>query len=382
MESAPTNDGVRPQSLAGDNINSSTNNRKERKTTMKKKIIALLLAIALVLTLAACGGGGGGQTTPAASEDGDLTFAIIPKSAGNPYNERKASGFVAAAESMGINAIVQYPEDTTAEAQIMVINNLIAQGVDGIAVAANDPYALESTLQSARDQGIIVVTLDSDARGSQMFINQAGVFEVAQALVDSVYDMTGGAGQFAVLSATSTATNQNSWIAAMHEIIDNDSRYDNLEWLTTVFGDDESQRSFDETQSLLVNFPDIDVIVAPTTVGILAAAQVIHQMDSDVLVAGLGLPSEMVGLVGEGLPTPYMYLWNPIDVGALAAYALYAILNGDTTGAEGETFTAGNGITYTVIGPDESVGVYNTQVIVGPPFRFTEDNIEEWALVY
>lgn len=363
-----------------------------------KKILALVLALSMVLLLVACAatedGNGNDAPPPVATEDangddapppaadGDLTFAIIPKSAGNPYNERKASGFVAAAEGLGITAIVQYPDDTTAETQIMVINNLIAQGVDGIAVAANDPYALESTLQSARDQGIVVVTLDSDARGSQMFVNQAGVFEVAQALVDSVYDMTDGAGQFAVLSATSTATNQNSWIAAMEEIINNDPRYDDLEWLTTVFGDDEAQRSFDETQSLLVNFPDLDVIVAPTTVGILAAAQVVMQQGSDVLVAGLGLPSEMVGLVGAGLPTPYMYLWNPIDVGALGAYAIYAILNGDTTGTEGETFVAGNGISFTVIGPDESVGVYNTQVIVGPPFRFTEENIDYWAEIY
>ena len=270
-----------------------------------KKILALLLV--LMVVLAACGNGGtpppapaqpAADPAPANGADaadpepaaGDLTFAIVTKSAGNPFMERMASGFEAGAANMGVRAIVQHPVDTTAEAQIMVINSLIAQGVDGIAVASNDPHALESALQSARDQGITVVTLDSDTAGSQLFVNQAGVFEVAQVLVDSVYDMTGGAGQFAVLSATSVATNQNAWIAAMEEIIAGNAQYANLDWVTTVFGDDEMQRSFDETQSLLVNFPDLDVIVAPTTVGIMAAAQVVLQQGSDVLVAGLGLP--------------------------------------------------------------------------------------------
>lgn len=338
-----------------------------------KKLLSLLLVAALMLSMVAC------SSTPAATEEApaaeapaeeapaeeapaeeapaeeapasDLTFAIVPKSAGNPYNEREASGF----------------EEACA---------------DGIAVAANDAEALESTLQAARDSGIVVVTLDSDAKGSQLFVNQAGVTEVGQVLVDSIYDMTGGEGQFAVLSATSTATNQNSWIAAMEQIIAGDAKYENLEWVVTVYGDDESQKSYDETESLMTNYPDLKVICCPTTVGILACAQAVQNSGSAIKVAGLGLPSEMNGYVGEGLPCPYMYLWNPIDVGACAAYAIQAFIDGATTGAVGETYTAGNGSTYEVIEKDESVGVYTPQVIVGPPFEFTADNIAEWAEVY
>lgn len=369
-----------------------------------KKLLSLLLVAALMLSMVAC------SSTPAATEEApaaeapaeeapaeeapaeeapaeeaaasDLTFAIVPKSAGNPYNEREASGFEEACAALGVTSIVQYPEDTSAEAQITVINNLVAQGVDGIAVAANDAEALESTLQAARDSGIVVVTLDSDAKGSQLFVNQAGVTEVGQVLVDSIYDMTGGEGQFAVLSATSTATNQNSWIAAMEQIIAGDAKYENLEWVVTVYGDDESQKSYDETESLMTNYPGLKVICCPTTVGILACAQAVQNSGSAIKVAGLGLPFEMNGYVGEGLPCPYMYLWNPIDVGACAAYAIQAFIDGATTGAVGETYTAGNGSTYEVIEKDESVGVYTPQVIVGPPFEFTADNIAEWAEVY
>ena len=338
-----------------------------------KKFFALMLAAMLAFALVGCGNG-----AAEADDDGTLTFAIVVRSAGNPFMERMAYGFVTATEAMGYEAVVIYPEDMSAEAQIGAINTLIAQGVDGIAIAANDPYALESAMNAARDQGIAVVTLDGDAAGSSLFVNQAGVREVGQALVDSVYDMTGGSGQFALLSATSTSPNQNAWIAAMEDIIQGDPRYAGLEWVATVFGYDEAQRSFDEAQSLLINFPDLRVIVAPTTVGILAAAQVVQLQDSDVLIAGLGLPSEMRGLVGPGLPCPYMYLWNTVDLGAVGAYALTAIHGGDTTGAVGESFSV-EGRTFQVIPGIPELGIMSNQIIIGPPFRFDESNIDYWA---
>jgi len=345
---------------------------------MKKAKKILVVLVVLVVLLAACA-----PAADAPAADGDnLSFAIVTKSAGNPFMERMASGFETASGRMGVTSIVQHPSLITAEAQIEVINALIAQEVNGIAVAANDAEALAAVLQTARDAGIAVVTLDSDTAGSQMFVNQAGVREVAQVLVDSVYDMTGGSGQFAVLSATALATNQNAWIAAMGEIIAEDARYANLEWVATVFGDDEWQASTDETSSLLATFPDLEVIVAPTTVGILAAAQYVQLVGSDVLVAGLGLPSEMVEVVGPGLPTPYMYLWNPVELGEVAAYALYAFVNGDITGTAGESFVSQGGTTFNVIPAAPDLGIVNTQIIVGLPFRFDGNNIAEWAEVF
>ena len=363
-----------------------------------KKLIALLLALVMVCGLVACGAKAPEAEAPkadapAAAPEADapaaeapaaegLTFAIVPKSAGNPYNEREASGFEAGCVALGVTPIVQYPEDTSAEAQINVINNLIAQGVNGIAVAANDAEALESTLNAAKAAGIVVVSLDSDAKGAQMFVNQAGVKEVAQVLVDSIYEMSEGAGEFAVLSASSTATNQNAWIAGMEQIIAADSKYADLVWVSTEYGDDESQKSYALSESLMTNYPNLEVVCCPTTVGVLACAQAVQNAGSSIKVAGLGLPSEMNGYVGEGLPCPYMFLWNPIEVGETAAFAIQAIIDGLTTGAVGEEFTAANGNTYVVLDADPSVGVQSTQIIVGPPYAFNADNIAEWAQVY
>lgn len=332
-----------------------------------KKIIAILLVAVMALSMAACGGA-----------SGDVTYAIVCKDASNPYMLRMISGFEDACSKLGVKSVTKSPETATVDGQIQIVNELIAQGVKGIAIAANDAAALEATIKTATDAGIVVVTLDSDTKGSQMFVNQAGVEQVAQVLVDSVYDMAGGEGEFAVLSASSTATNQNAWIDAMKKIIAADAKYANLKWVETVYGDDESQKSTDEMQNLMTKYPNLEVVCCPTTVGILAAAKVVANDPScGIKVAGLGLPSEMKDYVGEGKACPYMYLWNPIDVGNCAAYMIKAIADGKV-GDIGSSFTADNGTTYEVSAGDPAV----KQIIVGPPFAFTGENIADWANVY
>ena len=334
-----------------------------------KKFIAILLVAMMALSMVAC----------TAADNGEVTYAIVCKDASNPYMLRMISGFEAACEALGVKSVTKSPETATVDGQITIVNELVAQGVKGIAIAANDAAALEATIKAATAAGVVVVTLDSDTKGSQMFVNQAGVEQVAQVLVDSILDMAGGEGEFAVLSASSTATNQNAWIAAMKVIIDgNPDKYGKLTWVETVYGDDESQKSTDEMQNLMTKYPNLKVVCCPTTVGILAAAKVVaNDPTCGIKVAGLGLPSEMKDYTGEGKACPYMYLWNPIDVGNCAAYIIKALADGKV-GAIGSSFTAENGTTYEVLAGDPAAA----QIIVGPPFAFTGENIAEWANVY
>jgi rhamnose transport system substrate-binding protein len=374
-----------------------------------KKLVSIILCIMLV---AAIGVGCSEQGTPATSDKpateapsaanesaqvsasdeaagngsvnlADMTFAIITKSAGNPYNEREASGFQEVIEGLGAKCIVKHPEEITAEAQITIINELVAQEVDAIAIAANDADALQTALTTAMNEGIMVVSLDSstNAASRMVHVNQAGIKEVAQALMDAVLDLTGGSGDWAILSATSTATNQNAWIAAMAEIAKED-KYSGLNLVETAYGDDENQKSTDQTQALISNYPNLKCICAPTTVGVMAAAKVVQDQGlcDKIEVTGLGLPSEMKDYMGTGSDKscPYMFLWNPIDVGSTAAYTLIALVQGEITGASGDSFTAGNGKEYKVV--DAADG--GTEIIIGPPFQFTPENIEEWAAIY
>lgn len=351
---------------------------------MKKKILSLFLCASLAATmLAGCGGSSSSEgSTGASGEASGNTIAIVPKSAGNPYNEKEVDGFKEIVEAEGYNCIVQYPDAATADAQITVIQNLISQKVDAIMVAGNDTNALQSVLQQAMNAGIKVGNFDSsvNAQSRQVFCNQAGNTEIGTTLMEAVYDLTGGKGQWAILSATSQATNQNAWIDAMKTAMEGDSKYSDLELVEVAYGDDEAQKSTDQTQALLSKYPDLKLIVAPTTVGIMAAAKVLQDKGSSVKLTGLGLPSEMAAYIGDddAHSCPYMYLWNPIDLGKLAGYTAIALVNGDITGAVGEKFTAGEMGEYEIVEASDG----GTEIILGAPFKFDSSNIDEWKDVY
>lgn len=345
-----------------------------------RSAIAVVLAAAMMLLgLSGCASQPAGTVTEtAATTTGEVhSYALVTKSEGNPFNERMAEGFVEVIDAAGGNGIVASPKEATAEAQIEMLQDLISQGVDSIAVAANDAEALSSVLEEAMRQGIQVSTVDSDVSSSdrQVFVNQVSTETLAQTLVDAVYDITGGSGQWAILSATSTATNQNAWIRAMRGVLE-EEKYQDLRLVDIVYGDDESETSARETEELLAEYPDLEVICAPTTMGLAAAAEVLAaHPESDVKVTGLGLPSEMAAYVtGDDPVCPQLYLWNPIDLGRMSGYVSLALVSGKITGGTGDVFKAGDQGTY-VIEENDTGG---TQVIVGSPIRFDADNIDQW----
>lgn len=347
---------------------------------MKKRILATLLCVAMAATMLT--GCGGSQT--ASNNSGAKTYALVTKSAGNPYNEKLAEGFEEVVKAAGGECIIKHPEAATADAQVSVIQSLISQDVSSICIAANDENALQAALEEAMDAGIKVSCLDSKTNSASRmtFVNQAGVQEIGQALMDAVYDISGGSGDWAILSATSQAANQNAWIEAMKSIMESDSKYANLNLVEVAYGDDEPQKSTDQTQALLSKYPDLKVICAPTTVGIAAAAKVLQDQGSATKLTGLGLPSEMAAYIGadDAHSCPYMFLWNPIDVGRLGAYTSIALVDGKITGKAGDTFEAGTmeNSPYTIV----DAGDGGTEVILGAPFEFNPENIADWKDVY
>lgn len=341
------------------------------------KWIGLSIATA-VMFLAACGDG---QESAGNVENSSGTYAIVAKSAGNPFNEKQIEGFRKAIEEQGYQVIEKTPDQPTAEQQINIIQELITQGVDGIAIAANDENALQPALKQAMDLGIAVTSFDSavNQESRQAHVNQADPKAIAVAMMDAVLDLAGGEGQFAILSATSTATNQNTWIAGMEELMAEDEKYAGLELVKIAYGDDLRDKSTSETEALLQSFPDLRVIMSPSTVGIAAAAKVVQDkgVSDNIKVTGLGLPSEMAAYIDNDV-CPYMYLWNPIDIGYMTGYLLTALAQEDISGSVGETFEAGDlGTKEITEAPDGG-----TESFLGEPFRFDSSNIDEWKEVY
>ena len=337
-----------------------------------KKLLSVLLVALLVAGL---------MTSALAGTADGKKIALVGKSAGNAFFEIAAAAFKEAGEGEGATIDVVYPEEATADAQIKVLDNLISQQPDAICISANDYNALQAKLEEAMEAGIKVSSFDSapNPASRQVFVNQAGTVAVGQALIDAVYDLAGGEGQWAILSATSQAANQNAWIAAMEEIAASDEKYAKLEMLPVAYGDDEPQKSTDQTQALLDNYPDLKVICAPTTVGIMAAAKLVQDTEGcNVKITGLGLPSEMLEYTGEGKSCPYFYLWDMQLLGKLSAYATIALINGDITGAEGETFSVEGLGDFSITAADDG----GTEIVQGLPLQFNSDNIEEMAKLY
>ena len=307
-------------------------------------------------------------------------YAIVFKNTGNPYGEKQMAGFKAGIEAQGFDAILRAPDQPTAEAQIQIIEQLIAQKVASICIVGNDFDALQPVLKKATAAGIKVLSLDSSVNPAARLthINQADSVKIGQTLVQAAYDMIGGKGEIAILSATSQASNQNLWIDYMKAELKL-PKYANVKLVKIAYGDDLRDKSVSETEALLKAYPNLKCIIAPTTVGIAAAGKVItdKKLIGKVFITGLGLPSEMASYIENG-SCPYMFLWNPIDVGYLGAYAATALVKGSIKGAVGDKFAAGRLGSYVITkAPDGG-----TEVLLGPPFKFEKSNIADWKTVY
>jgi rhamnose transport system substrate-binding protein len=261
-----------------------------------------------------------------------------------------------------------------------MVDQLVAQRVASICIVGNDFDALQPVLTKAKNAGIKVYSLDSSVNPASRLthVNQADTQKIGQTLVEAAWDLAGGSGEIAILSATSQASNQNAWIAVMQETL-KQPKYANLNLVKIAYGDDLRDKSVSETEGLLLSYPNLKVIIAPTTVGIAAAGKVFTDrgLQGKVALTGLGLPSEMAEYIDNGV-CPYMYLWNPIDVGYLGSYVATGLTSGKITGKEGEKFSAGRLGEYTITrAPDGG-----TEVLLGPPFKFDKANIADWKSVY
>ena len=229
-------------------------------------------------------------------------------------------------------------------------------------------------LQQAQAQGTKVVAFDSDVNCRSLFINQADTETIGRSQVQLLAKLMGYKGQFAILSAASTATNQNAWIKYMKLELRRPV-YKNMKLVKIYYGNDNPAQSRQATVSMLQAYPNLKGIESPTTVGISSAAQYLStsKYKNKVALTGLGLPSQMKKYVHNGTVKKFA-LWNPENLGYLAGYAVSALAEGTITGKIGEKFKAGKLGTYTIInGPDKK-----PQVILGPPFVFDIKNVDKF----
>ena len=333
------------------------------KRTLLKKVLAAAISISLLGALAGC-----------EKKNEKVKIAMVVKNLGNGFFDAAHEGAKEAAKELGNTEIIfTGPTSPSAEGQIEIINALISQKVDAIVISANDPNALVPIAQKAMKRGIKVISFDSGLakEGRLMQLNPSNAQLIGEKQIQMASSAIGGEGEIAILSASAQATNQNIWIDVMKKLLEK-PEYSKLKLVATVYGDDQSDKSYREAIGLLRSNPNLKAIIAPTTVGIVAASKAVvdEKLVGKVFVTGLGLPSEMAGHVKSGTVREFA-IWNPIDLGYAATYAASEFVKGKATP------------TSVAVGRMGKIDIdANGEAALAPPFTYNKENIDKFAKIF
>jgi rhamnose transport system substrate-binding protein len=312
-----------------------------------------------------------GDAVPAAQK---YRVVYIPKNTGNPYFDDIIAGFKQASGELGFEFDTVAPASADAASQIPFIKQQIQRGVNAIAISPNSPDAIKPALKEALAKGIQVVCVDADMPGHEEGRTAAVLpmdfDETGKSQIELMGSLINYKGEIAILSATTDAPNQNYWIKGMQETL-KDPKYREMRLVAIVYGNDDPQKSLIEAENLLTRFPNLRGIIAPTTVGVAAAAQAVETAKAAdrVQVTGLGTPNQMRRFVQNNTVLKFA-LWSPKEMGYLSAYLIDGLVKGTIKPAPGVSFTAGS------LGArafrDKNV------VITGPPVIFDKSNIDNY----
>lgn len=347
---------------------------------MRKKRWMGLALLLLPLLLSGCVWEGSASFGSGQGEAHIPVYALLVKSTENPFMVTMYDGFARACEEIGAVARFCGPGADGQPSQAQTIRTLTAEGVDAIAITANDMDEVSGALREAIAAGIPVVSLDSIVRPDDrmVHIQQASPEMIGRVLIQACAQMMEGEGEFAILTTTDSMPNQASWVEWMlRELADHPDQYARMTLVETAYGLDEPGPSATATRALIAAHPNLKMIVAPTSIGIRAAAEVIEETGAAVKLTGLGLPSQMEPYILNGI-CPWMYLWNPSELGYLAAYAMDGLVGGALTGAPGEVLTAGE-LGEKVFSRSEDGG---TEIVLGNPKVFDLTNIAVWGELF
>ncbi|RYD55052.1 MAG: hypothetical protein EOP83_21800 [Verrucomicrobiaceae bacterium] len=327
---------------------------------MKRKTFIASLALLATLPFVSCS---------KSESKGKLTIALLPKSKGNQYFVTCEKGARAAAAELDADLKFDGPINSDPAKQNEIVENWITDGVDVIVASCENKDSISTALKKAQSAGIKVVTFDADAQpdARSFFVNQATPQGIGQQLMDTAASLTGGEGEFAIITGTLTAANLNEWIKYIKE--HQAAKYPNMKLVDLKPCDDQKDKAQQEATNLLSAHPNLKAIVAVCSPGVPGAAEAVKQAGKTgaVKVVGLGLPSENRTYVKEGV-TQAVILWKVEDLGYLSIMAGAAVAKGELA-AGAKAFSAGK------LGKMEISG---DNIILGKPFVFTKENIDQF----
>ncbi len=302
---------------------------------------------------------------PAASKAHKQTIAVMPKAKGDPYFVSVRGGAEEAAKELGVDMIWDGPTGLDAAKQNEMVEGWITRKVDAIAVAVENKDGISTVLRKAREKGIKVLTWDADAQqdARDFLVNQATSEGIANTLTDAAAKLLNGRGDFAIITGALTATNQNEWIDFIRKRL---VKYPGLNLVTIRPSDDDRDKAFTETQTLLKVYPNVKLMMAISAPAVPGSAEAVKQAGrKDVAVIGLSLPSICKSYIHDGV-VPMIALWNTHDLGYLAVVASSQAVSGKLI----------RGATQMEGGRLGKIEVQGDQIILGAPLVIDKNNVD------
>ena len=315
----------------------------------------------------------GGQPTGAPDRAGKpITVVDVPKLIGIGYFNATSKGMQDAAKELGnVTVTTDGPTKANIDEQITFIDNYVTRGVDGILFAANDPVAIAPVLKKALEKGINVIGYDANStpEAREWFVNQAEFNGIGKALIDQMATEIGEEGAFAIVTSTFTTPNQARWIAEMQAY--QEACHPNMKWLETVEAQEDNILSFNQASTLINKYGDeLKGIFGMTSVATPASAEAVTQAKQcgNIAVVGLATPNAMKPYVQADC-VKSVVLWNPVDLGYAATYAMRAVADGKLK----------PGATEVEAGKLGKLKVVNgSEILLGPPFVYSKENIDQF----
>jgi rhamnose transport system permease protein len=293
-------------------------------------------------------------------------IAMMPKAKGDPYFVSCRAGAEEAARELGVDLIWDGPTSLDAAKQNEVVESWITRKVDVIALAVENRAGISTVLRKARARGIRVLTWDADAEpdARDFFVNQATAEGIGNTLTDEAARLIGGTGELAIITGALSAANQNEWIAFIRKRLAD--KYPNLKLATIRPSDDDRDKAFTETQTIMKVYPTVKLIMAISAPAVPGAAEAVRQAGrGDVDVIGLSLPNINKPYVHSGV-VQTVVLWDTRNLGYLAVYASWLMSRAALS----------PGATSLQAGRLGTIKVDGSDIILGAPLKFTKANID------
>jgi len=297
-------------------------------------------------------------------------IAFIPQIAGIPYYVAMEQGAEKAAGELGVEYVQEGPTSTNAADQLRIFEGFVNQGFDAIAISPLDEESLKPAIARAREAGIIVLTSDADAPGSdrQYFVAQALDQDLGYTLLDETVDRIGESGKIAIVSDSPTIQSMQNWIAAIQERAG--STYPDIEIVSVDHTDGTAARAYQFATDAMTRNPDLKAVLgmASTTCPGIAQAVEAAGMIGEVVSAGYCSPNTAREYIKSGA-MPFSVLWNPADLGYLTVWVANHLIQGNEI--SGDLAVPGLEAPVKYLAEDEII-------LLGPPAVFTPENVDQF----